>query len=85
MELGAELTAGSVLAERARALVPLIDEYAEFADEKGELALPVVDALHRDRLFAMWVPEVLGGSELNPVDSLEVLANVSYGDASAGW
>ena len=62
MELGATLTAGSVLAERARALVPLVDEYAEFADDKGELAPPVVDALHRDGLFAMWVPEVLGGS-----------------------
>ena len=36
MELGATLTAGSVLAERARALVPLVDEYAEFADDKGE-------------------------------------------------
>ena len=50
MELGATLNAGSVLAERARALVPLIDEYAEFADEKGELAPPVVDAFHRDGL-----------------------------------
>lgn len=85
MELGETLTAGSVLAERARALVPLIDEYAEFADDKGELAPPVVDALHRDGLFAMWVPEALGGSELNPVDALEVIANLSYGDASAGW
>ena len=74
-----------MLAERARALVPFIDEYADFADEKGGLAQPLVDALHRDGLFAMWVPEVLGGSELNPVDALEVIANLSYGDASAGW
>jgi alkylation response protein AidB-like acyl-CoA dehydrogenase len=85
MSLGSDLDAGSALAERARALVPLFDEHAEFADDKGELAPPVVDALHRDGLFAMWVPAVLGGSELGPVDSLEVIANVSYGDASAGW
>jgi alkylation response protein AidB-like acyl-CoA dehydrogenase len=85
VELGATLTAGSVLAERARALVPLIDEYAEFADDNGELAPPVVDALHREGLFSMWVPEKLGGSELHPVDSLEVIANLSYADASAGW
>jgi alkylation response protein AidB-like acyl-CoA dehydrogenase len=85
VELGETLTAGSVLAERARALVPLVDEYAEFADDKGELAPPVVDALHRDGLFSMWVPEKLGGSELYPVDSLEVIANLSYADASAGW
>jgi len=31
------------------------------------------------------VPEVLGGSELDPVESLEVIANLSYGDSSAGW
>jgi alkylation response protein AidB-like acyl-CoA dehydrogenase len=85
VQLGETLSAGSALAERARALVPLIDEYAEFADDKGELATPVVDAFHRDGLFAMWVPERLGGSELGPVDALEVIANVSYGDASAGW
>ena len=34
----------------------------------------------------MWVPEVLGRvGACGPVDSLEVIANVSYGDASAGW
>ena len=65
--------------------MPLADEYAEFGDEKGELAPPVVDTLHRDGLFAMWVPEQLGGSELSPVDSLKVIANLSYADASAGW
>jgi alkylation response protein AidB-like acyl-CoA dehydrogenase len=85
VQIGATLTAGSALGERARALVPLIDEHAEFADEKGELAPPVVDALHRDGLFGMWVPEQLGGSELGPADSIEVIANLAYGDASAGW
>ena len=33
----------------------------------------------------MWVPEKLGGAELDPVHSLEVLENLSYADASAGW
>jgi alkylation response protein AidB-like acyl-CoA dehydrogenase len=31
------------------------------------------------------VPKVLGGSELDAVHSLEVLEDLSYGDASAGW
>jgi alkylation response protein AidB-like acyl-CoA dehydrogenase len=31
------------------------------------------------------VPQVLGGSELTPVQSLEVIENLSYGCASAGW
>jgi alkylation response protein AidB-like acyl-CoA dehydrogenase len=74
-----------MLSERAKALVPLLDEYAEFGDEQGELAAEVVDALHRDALFGLWVPAVLGGSELDPVSSLEVIENLSYGDPSAGW
>jgi alkylation response protein AidB-like acyl-CoA dehydrogenase len=73
------------LAERAKALLPLIDANAEYSDDVGQLAPEVVDAFHRDGMFKMWVPEMLGGSELNPLQSLDVLAITSYGDASAGW
>ena len=85
MPLGETLTEQSILAERAKALVPLLDAEAEFGDTTGELSPSVVTALHRDGLLRMWVPEKLGGSELDPVHSLEVLENLSYGDASAGW
>jgi alkylation response protein AidB-like acyl-CoA dehydrogenase len=33
----------------------------------------------------MWVPESLGGSELDPVPSLEVIEQLAYGDPSVGW
>jgi alkylation response protein AidB-like acyl-CoA dehydrogenase len=82
---GSKLGAHSALAERARDLVPLVDKHAEYGDEAGLLADDVVDALHRDGLFGMWVPAVLGGAELDPVRSLEVIENLSYGDPSAGW
>lgn len=85
MPLGECLSEQSILAERAKMLVPMLDEEAEFADVHGELSPTVVAALHREGLLKMWVPEKLGGSELNPVHSLEVLENVSYGEASAGW
>ena len=85
MPLGDTLTEGSILAERAKVLVPLLDAEAEFADEHGELSPAAVDALHREGLLKLWVPEKLGGAELDPVHSLEVLENLSYADASAGW
>ena len=85
MPLGDTLTESSILAEKAKALVPLLDAEAEFADTEGELSPTAVEALHRDGLFKIWVPEKLGGAELDPVHSLEVLENLSYADASTGW
>jgi alkylation response protein AidB-like acyl-CoA dehydrogenase len=75
----------SSLPERAKSLVPLLDEHAPSGDENGVLDDEVVEALHREGLYGMWVPQQLGGSELDPVSSLEVLEQVSYGDPSAGW
>ncbi|HEX3759076.1 MAG TPA: acyl-CoA dehydrogenase family protein [Kofleriaceae bacterium] len=83
--LGAHLPAGSALAQRAAKLVPLLDQHAAHADQEGRLAQEVVDALLRERLVLMWTPKELGGFELDPVQSLDVLAIASYGDASAGW
>jgi alkylation response protein AidB-like acyl-CoA dehydrogenase len=73
------------LAERAERLLPLLDKYQEHSDEAGELAPEVVEAFHREGMFKMWVPKRLGGSELAPLDALEVIQILSYGDPSAGW
>jgi alkylation response protein AidB-like acyl-CoA dehydrogenase len=82
---GVDLNTGAELAERAKALATLIDENADDSDVNGELAEPVVAALHANGIFGMWVPETLGGSELDPVESLDVIANLSYADPSVGW
>ena len=73
------------LLDEARRLEALIDEHADEGDERGRLSDPVVDALHDEGLFGMWVPKALGGAELDPVSSLEVIEHLSYGDPSAGW
>jgi alkylation response protein AidB-like acyl-CoA dehydrogenase len=74
------------LMERARTVALVADEHAEAGDKEGRLADPVVDALHREGLFGMWVPKsVSGGAELDPLSSLQVIENLSYGDPSAGW
>jgi alkylation response protein AidB-like acyl-CoA dehydrogenase len=73
------------LVEAAKSLIPLVDQHAAEGEQRGALADEVDDAFHETGLWSMWVPEVLGGAELEPVPSLEVLESVSYGDASAGW
>jgi alkylation response protein AidB-like acyl-CoA dehydrogenase len=74
------------LPERAREIAKLANENADWGDEHGQLAEPVVEALHENLMFGMWVPRsVKGGSELDPVSSLETIANMAYGDPSAGW
>ena len=74
------------LPERARRVAEIARRHAEHGDEHGQLAEPVVEALHREGLYGMWVPRsIRGGAELDVVSSLEVIENVSYGDPSAGW
>ena len=85
MTLTATFDGHTDLAKRAAAMLPLLDRWAHYSDEAGELAPEVVEAFHREGMFQMWVPRALGGSELGPIDSLEVLEITSYGDPSAGW
>ena len=73
------------LVAAARELVELTDSQAEAAEARGQLSDELDEAFHASGLWAMWVPRSLGGGELEPVPSLEVLEHISYGDASAGW
>lgn len=75
----------SPLGERAKALAPLADQHGAYADEHGHLHPDLVDALHEHGIFGMWVPQALGGSECTPVESLDVIEQLAYGDPSAGW
>jgi alkylation response protein AidB-like acyl-CoA dehydrogenase len=74
------------LPARAKRVAEIARENAARSEELGQLAPPVVEALHDEGLLGMWVPKsVHGGAELDPVSSLEVIENMSYGDPSAGW
>ena len=83
--LGTTLTAAVDLPARAAAVAAIADTHADEGDRRGRLSQPVVDALHRERILAMWVPQALGGSELDVVSSVRVIENLSYGDPSTGW
>jgi indole-3-acetate monooxygenase len=77
---------GVDLVSRAKIVAAIADEHAEAGDREGALAAPVVEVLHREGLYGMWVPRsVRGGAELDPVSSLQVIEAVSSGDPSTGW
>jgi len=78
-------TVANDLPARAKAVGALAAEHADYGDKHGRLADAVVDALHREGLLGMWVPRALGGPELDPISSLQVIEQVAYGDPSAGW
>jgi alkylation response protein AidB-like acyl-CoA dehydrogenase len=78
--------ASTDLKERAKEVARIADQHAEFGDKEGRLAEPIVEALHREGLFGMWVPaSVHAGAELDPVSSIGVIENLAYGDPSTGW
>jgi len=74
------------LPERATQVATLADRHADWGDAHGRLADPVVEALHREGLFGLWVPRsIRGGAELDPVASIEVIEHLAYGDPSTAW
>jgi len=73
------------LVAAARELSAMADAGAATAEARGALGEDLVEAFHESGLWAMWTPRELGGSELEPIASLEVLEHISHGDASAGW
>lgn len=71
---------------RAKRVAALADEHAAAADRQGQLSAPVVEALHREGLYGIWVPKsVRGGLELDVVSSVQVIENLAYGDPSTAW
>ena len=76
---GGSVAMQSDLPERARRVGRLAASEAAAAEAQGQLTETVVDALHDEGLWALWVPASVGGAELDVVSSLEVVESLSYG------
>lgn len=73
-----------LVAESVR-LQPLIEQHAAANETNQRLDQQVVDALVDSGIYRMWMPKEVGGVELSPTKSLELLANVAYADSGAAW
>jgi alkylation response protein AidB-like acyl-CoA dehydrogenase len=59
---------------------------AACADEAiDQLSAEVVKAIDEAGIFAMMAPREVGGGEAHPLDLIDVIAELSYWDGSAGW
>ena len=71
--------------EKARALIPLIEQHREKGEEERRLQDPVFEAFRQAGFFRMWMPSAYGGYE-TPIESvLTVGEEVSRHDPSAAW
>jgi alkylation response protein AidB-like acyl-CoA dehydrogenase len=73
------------LVARVREHGPEIEAAARQAELERALPAPVVALLRELGLFWLKTPDELGGTELEPLDFCDVLEEVAYHDASAGW
>ena len=73
------------LMERLDAITPLLKENGEKNEEIWHLTDETVNALHEVGAFRIGIPESLGGYELTPRQTIQVLEKVSYADPATGW
>ncbi|MDH3681177.1 MAG: acyl-CoA dehydrogenase family protein, partial [Acidimicrobiia bacterium] len=72
-------------AERARQLSDLIAAHCEHGEQHARLAPEVVEACRAAGLFALTVPEEVGGLEAPLVDAVRALDIVASVDPAVAW
>jgi alkylation response protein AidB-like acyl-CoA dehydrogenase len=75
---------GVSLIDIARSLEPLIREHAA-ALEDGRIPPALVEAFYNDGVFRAMLPREVGGLEVEPVEWLQMIEEISRINSSAGW
>jgi alkylation response protein AidB-like acyl-CoA dehydrogenase len=69
----------------AKSLLPLVEKEIPVSEANRTLSSQVVGALKETELFWMLVPAEIGGGGCGFRDLIEVIAELSWADCSAGW
>ncbi len=73
------------LVTAAKNLVPMILANLDRIDSDCQLPVDLATAMAKEKLFGLYVPEVLGGPESDPITAFRVVEEISKADGSAGW
>ena len=76
---------GSEIWDAAKALRPRFAEASSEIEAARRLPPHVVASMHEHGLFRLIMPKIWGGPELTSLEQVEVIEEVSRGDASVGW
>jgi hypothetical protein len=68
-----------------KSIEPVLRENAAEAEAKCDLPKAAVDTVRKSGLLKLWVPESLGGWQVDPVTSFRIFEDVSAIDSAAGW
>ncbi|MFD4606015.1 acyl-CoA dehydrogenase family protein [Streptomyces sp. NPDC058464] len=77
--------AGRKVRDAVSEIVPMLREQAVESDELGALTPEMLRALDSAGVFRLAAPAELGGLAGGARDTVEVIAEISRGDGSAGW
>ncbi|MEV6234197.1 acyl-CoA dehydrogenase [Saccharopolyspora shandongensis] len=73
------------LVERAATLRPLLEQHRAEGEQERRLSDESIAALDEAGLFRAWVPRRFGGLETDLRTIMDATAEVTRGDAAAGW
>lgn len=71
--------------ERVAEIAPVLAEHVQDNERERRLVEPVVEALREAGMYRMGVPRHYGGSQLDPLEAVQVAIALAEVDASAAW
>ncbi len=83
-QAGKPLSSGEIW-ENAKGLRAFLQSHSDAIEDARRLTPEVVSAMKEAGLFRLIMPKIWGGPELTSMEQVEVIEEVSRGDASAGW
>jgi alkylation response protein AidB-like acyl-CoA dehydrogenase len=82
--VAAEASSASLLG-RVQTIRPIIQEHAANGEQERHLSKPTVEAMAKAGLFRVWLPKAFGGLEIDPVNAMRMIEEISRVDSAAGW